>query len=597
MMFPQFKDLNTASGRFEIFTGIQYRTFSHPNAKHESACYYLALCFHRGIMIFLAFVILFVLPQHVLAQQEGLMQIDDPLHLFLIRQQTAGRVPGAFLSHQPLSFYEAKKYLDTLNTQSHALTRVDRQRLAFFLGENPGPAATRLRTRSTEFYRNGLDLLGDSKKDWAVYINPMIYLTYGRARQTQRDNREASMSTWQRSYGLRGSGHLGKHVFFETRLTADNYKPVWLVQESGTAPRLGHQGVLDGDTYGYFTATGVVGINSKYIELRFGRDRNRWGYGAGSVVLSNYAPVYDQVQIRTTVGDLQYTNLFAALSEPRFKKSGLAIPRKYAAFHRLTANVSNRIQIGFFETIIFSSDSLGARSGFDLSYANPIIFYRSVERDRGSPDNVLLGGDVSWIVLPGLRVYGQFILDEIHPKKIGKEWWVNKWGWISGLHFVDFPISNLSTRFEFARLRPYLYSHQSPAADYIHYNDILGHPAGPNTRDFTLFLHYQPTSRIQASINLAYTQRGRNTATENYGADPREPYTTRISDTGITLLQGIRQNQLLIEGNLGYELLPSLYLEAAVRGESFDDDETGVDRYISAFLLIRWGLPFQSVRF
>ena len=49
------------------------------------------------------------------AQQDGLLQLNDPLHRFLHRQQVLGRIPDAFLSHQPLSAYEAQRYLGTLD--------------------------------------------------------------------------------------------------------------------------------------------------------------------------------------------------------------------------------------------------------------------------------------------------------------------------------------------------------------------------------------------------------------------------------------------------------------------------------------------------
>ena len=59
----------------------------------------------------------------------------------------------------------------------------------------------------------------------------------------------------------------------------------------------------------------------------------------------------------------------------------------------------------------------------------------------------------------------------------------------------------------------------------------------------------------------------------------------------------MRQNQWLVEAYAGYELLPDVYLELAVRAESIDDAETGLDRYVVPFLMLRWGLPFQSTRY
>ncbi|MFQ5568409.1 MAG: capsule assembly Wzi family protein [Rhodothermales bacterium] len=537
------------------------------------------------------------------AQQDGLLQINDPLHRFLLRQQTLGRLPDAVLSHQPLSAYEARQYLDSLDAGT--LSRVDRQLYARFRGTAPGPGVSTFRKVIPFAFRNGRDFISAEGEDFALQVNPLFYLTYGRARQSQRDDREASVPVWQNTRGLRASGHIGKHIFFETRLEENQRRDAWPAFALDTAPRLGSTKFdRDGQFYDYFVATGIAGFRSKHFEVRLGRDRNRWGFGKGSLMLSNFAPVFDQLQIRTTVWRLQYTNLFVKLSDQSPEDLFTSVvPSKYGAFHRLAIRVSNRIQVALFESVIFSSpDSLGLRAGgFELSYLNPIILYRAVESDLVNPDvnpdNVLLGGSFSWVAWPGVRLYTELLIDELKVNQIGKKWWGNKWGWMAGLHLADVPLKNLSLRFEYARLRPYLYSHQSSLSAYIHYNDLLGHPAGPNASDVAFFLDYQPTTRLRAALNLAYTRRGRNTSTQNFGSDPSLSFGTRVSDTDVRLLQGIRQTHLLVEAYLGYELLPDVYLEAAFKAESIDDAETGTDRYVAPFVMLRWGLPFQSLQY
>ena len=154
----------------------------------------------------------------------------------------------------------------------------------------------------------------------------------------------------------------------------------------------------------------------------------------------------------------------------------------------------------------------------------------------------------------------------------------------------------LSVRGEWTRLRPYLYAHRTPASALLHYDDGLGHPAGPNALDWSVFADYQPTPRLNAQVNVGYTRRGRNTAAANYGSDPRLSYDSRVSSDGVTFLQGVRQTEWLAEATVGYELLPGLYAAAAVRARSLDDAETGLDRSFAPYALVRWGLPFQSAR-
>ncbi|MEO1075400.1 MAG: hypothetical protein AAFX41_05470, partial [Bacteroidota bacterium] len=67
------------------------------------------------------------------AQTEGLLQINDDVHEFLLRQHTRGLLPGAFVTNQPLSAYQAQEYLTRLADSEEAraaMTTTDRRLLA-----------------------------------------------------------------------------------------------------------------------------------------------------------------------------------------------------------------------------------------------------------------------------------------------------------------------------------------------------------------------------------------------------------------------------------------------------------------------------------
>ncbi len=548
------------------------------------------------------------LPPAAQAQQDGLLLLDSPLHRFLLNQQTAGHLPEAHLTHRPLSAYEAGRYLDTLARHREQLSTAARRELADLRGVRSG-ALTRAVQRRTPFYQNGRDLFSVEGEDFALQVNPLFYFKYGRVRRTSGLGQPAAGAVWQNTRGIRISGHITDHIFFETRVRENQRRDAWTAYRQNTAPRLGYT-KFGGGVYDYFLAEGVVGFRSDHFEVRFGRTRNQWGPGATSLFLSDYAPVYTQLQIRTTFWRVQYVNLFTQMTDltplPE-TLSGGALPHKYGAFHRLSIKLPGRVELGLFESVIFFPDSTGGvrtRNDFELAYLNPLIFYRAVEHDLGSPDNMLLGMDLSWVAVPGLKLYGQFLLDELVVGEIGEASWRNKWGVLAGMHLANWPLDGLSLRAEYARMRPYLYAHSTGTTSFTHYNDLLGHPPGPNARDFALFASYRLAPRIEAAFNVAYTQRGRNTDSLNYGADPLESYNTRACAelgedclSGVPFLQGVRQNRLLVEARVGYELLPNLYLEAALRAQSIDDARRGLRRYVAPFVLLRWGLPLRSVRY
>ncbi|MBO6574195.1 MAG: hypothetical protein JJ896_02165 [Rhodothermales bacterium] len=533
----------------------------------------------------------------VAAQVDGVLQVDDGLYRFLFRQQLQGRLPGAHLTHQPLSAGDAQGYLDSLLVHRARLSRVDQQLLDRYRRTETGPGADWVNRRFARLYSNGHDLIGASDDDWSVSVNPIFVGSWGLGRRTAGKGADDAPAVWQNTRGTHIAGSIGPWFFFEGRFTENSQRVVEGISQDGSVPRRGFAKLEDG-VYNWMDAVGVVGARGKYLEARFGRDRLRWGHALASPYLSNYAPAFDHVLLKARFWRLEYVSLFSGYSSsraPGFVRGDQVRRRKYGSTHRLAVHLPGRLEVSIFETVVFATDSLEVRERFDLSYANPVIFLRAVERDRGSPDNVLLGASAAWTPVRGARVFVELLLDEFKADAVGKEWWANKWVWNWGLHAA--PVDGLTARMEVARLRPFMYSHDDEIDAFVHFGDLLGHPAGPNAWDYTLALDWQVSPRLRLASTTAVTRRGRNDGAINYGSDPLIDYEAgRDDDFGHAILQGIRQRQILSESLVSFELLPTLFAEAALRYQSLDDAETGLDRWVTPFLQLQWGMPFPSER-
>jgi len=528
----------------------------------------------------------------------------------LDRQRVLGNLPGGDLGAKPLSSYTAQALLDTLALRDSLLGPRDQHRLAELRGELFGGKYGSWLADRTRLYndpRAFASVTGKAgRSKYGLEIAPLIYVDGGPVRQT--DGVETPPETWRFSRGARAAGHVGR-FFFDTKVLENQARiPLGAVQREGvTAPRIGFARYPAGAEpyYDYFIASGVAGYRGDVLEARLGRDRNAWGYGRTSVVLDDYAAAYDQLQLRWTVWRLSFQNLYARMVDPRDGSGDALLPQRYVALHRLALDLGAGIEAEIFETIVFASDTSanGRRDGFELAYLNPFQFYRATERELGSPDNALLGAGIAWQALPGLRVYGQGILDELTVSRIRDNYWGNKWAFIAGAEISDpwIPgvgrIRQLDLQAEYARLRPYLYSHFAVESSFVHYGDGLGHPAGPNASDVSVSARYRPTTHIETAVDLSYTIRGRNTDEVNYGADPYRTYLDRNSDDDVPTLQGVRQREWLIEGRAGVRLLPDLTAGAALRFRSIDDAVDGKVRYATPLVYARWGLPFSSDRY
>jgi len=163
---------------------------------------------------------------------------------------------------------------------------------------------------------------------------------------------------------------------------------------------------------------------------------------------------------------------------------------------------------------------------------------------------------------------------------------------------ADWPVPGLMVRTEYTRIRPFVYTHYNVRNSYTHYLDLLGHPAGPNASDWMVEFDYRPMPRLAVAGTYTHTLRGRSSAaTGNIGDDPLREYDNgRILDQ-IPTLDGVRQTLWAAEGRIGFQALPRLWLDAMLRAESTDDAETGVNRYVAPYVSLRWGLPFESLRY
>ena len=537
------------------------------------------------------------------AQREGLVQIGSPLSDFLQRQADAGRLPAdAATDLLPVSAWEAGRLLDSLAARVDAgtarLSRADRELLARYQTRTPATAFGRRPPLGA--YADGVSFSRAEGDGYAFEAEPLLYLAAGPTQRSELPGRDATAPAYELSRGVRAAGHLGR-LFFETRALINQSRPAVyeLDRPQRTVPRFGFVKRLGDDEYESFTAEGVVGYRDRFVEARFGRDRNRWGAGRGTLFLSDYAAPYDHLQIRAQAGPVTYASTFARFTTPERDVRGndQVLPSKYGAFHRFALEVG-RVELEAFEAVIFHDDTLnGNRSGFELGYLNPVIFYRSVESELGSGDNALIGLGASGRPVDGVRVYGQLLIDEFRAQNFGTDAWTNKFGALAGAHTVDLGVSGLEARAEYAWLRPHLYGHRTVSSAYVHYGDVVGHPVGPNADDVMVALDYRPTLRATAGLTVARARRGREPrADSTVGADPTRPYTARFSNRA-PMFDGVRQTEWLVEARAGYEVLPRLVLEGALVYRSTDDAERGLDRAAVGSVQLRWGLPFRSQRY
>ena len=314
--------------------------------------------------------------------------------------------------------------------------------------------------------------------------------------------------------------------------------------------------------------------DKNYVLMSFGHDNQFVGYGYRSLILSNFSPASAYLRLNSKIGPFTYQNIFRELTTGEGFFSGSQInEKKYLAAHRGALEFGKTgFELGFNEMIIHHRSG----GGMDLNYLNPIIFYRSIERDLGSGDNALIAFDARW-KKKAFTFYGQLLIDELNVKKVIQgNHWSNKQAYQLGCYFQpNLPeYGDFIMQVELNSVRPYTYSHWDKYTSYNHYNQALAHPLGSNFREGIVRVVLKP-KYITGFVLIHTTMiaiKGFDPYVNgpNYGGNILRSYNSRVSDENVFMQQGELGRILNTKTQLLYEVMPNMWftLNAQYRTQS-----------------------------
>lgn len=318
--------------------------------------------------------------------------------------------------------------------------------------------------------------------------------------------------------------------------------------------------------YDYPLATGYLSYSmGDMFNVQLGHAKNFIGDGYRSLFLSDASSPYPFFKLNTTFWKLKYTNTWMSLRDVRQEATiDGAFTTKYMATHYLSYNISKRLNIGLFESVLWDNSN---DRGIDVNYLNPIIFYRAIEFSTGPRSgNALIGLSAKYKFSDYFQMYGQWIIDEFSTSDVfgGEKSWKNKLGYQLGLkYFRPFGIENLYLQAEYNRVRPFTYTHNTIVLNYGHNNQSMAHLWGANFSEFIAIARYE-RGRFFGSAKLIFGERGFDFNTEEdsfaYGGNIYSSERDRNADTGLTVGQGNTTSVFHGEFQAGYLINPSTNL-------------------------------------
>lgn len=380
----------------------------------------------------------------------------------------------------------------------------------------------------------------DSEKSFKIFAAPLLGTSY--TRDFAIDSSYLSMGVGAQLSLNYKSKWIASFDYYSENASLPRY--IGDISSSNkVVPSLGKASLTEWG-YSYSRFSGFVAfLPNKFFEFKAGVGKNFIGDGYRSLLLSDNAFQYPYLRINTSFWRLRYTNLFCMMDDIKTPAPFVgAITKKFATMHFLDWNISKRMNIGIFESVVWQSkDTLNTR-GFDVNYLNPIIFYRTVEYSLGSSDNSLLGLNARLKINDHYQLYAQFILDEFLLKEVldGRGWWANKYGVQIGAKAIEpFKLKGLFLQTEFNVVRPFTYSHGSVLQNYGHMNQPLAHPIGANFWESVSIVRYEFKDFVisnQTNVALYGTD---SNAVFSYGGDIYQSYRNRAQEYYNRIGQGV----------------------------------------------------------
>jgi hypothetical protein len=408
-------------------------------------------------------------------------------------------------------------------------------------------------------------------KDYWLTLDPGVDLQVGK-------DTDADIDTYNNTRLVYVQGGIGKQLSFYSVIyeSQGRFADYFNRFAEARKPAGGNPAIIPGrgiakefktDSYDYPIATGHISYTpSKWFNIQLGHGKNFIGDGYRSLLLSDNASPYPFFKLNTSFWKIKYTNIWMSLRDVRPEvNEGGSFRTKYIASHYLSYNVTKRLNIGLFESVIWENDN---DRGFDFNYLNPIIFYRAIEFSTGSRGgNAIIGLSTKYKFNDRFNAYAQLIIDEFSSGDIfeGEGSYKNKIGYQVGAKYYDaFGIENLYLQAEYNRVRPYTYSHNSIILNYGHNNQSMAHTLGANFSEFVGIVRYHK-GRIFADAKVILAKRGFefNTPEDTlfYGGNIFGTENNRVSDLGNELAQGNTTDFFHTELQAGYLINPATNLK------------------------------------
>jgi hypothetical protein len=502
------------------------------------------------------------------------VSMSHPVYEFLDRLGVQGILPAQSASMVPLERSEVASLLQSAARSRSMMGTVDRLTLDKYLLEFAPDAGTRADADWVLFGAHAsagecARGLVSQKQKYLLAIQDSLFTVYGELLgsleyRSMHGDSHGDVDASLKTIGGRFHGTVAGRVGFLLESTNGLFSGNRIFALAD--PHLATNMKLNERNGRNFDVTeAYLRLSFGWASVQFGREFSAIGVGYGDrLMLSANAPAFDALALDVHYKALRFRFLHGALLKDPAVLSGLskeepAEATKYVALHRLQVSLFECLNVSANEMVIYQ------RLTPEYAYLNPINFYKSAEHSLRDRDNALLMFDVEYFPLPGYKLYGSWLIDDIDIGRMGSGWWGNEFGWQCGAYIADAAgMPSCDALLEYTRIEPYVYSNRVVDNDYSHSGIGLGHRLAPNSDELLGEVRVRFSERLRTRFHYAYQRHGGNvivgdSLVRNVGGSLTQGHREGDSEEA-RFLDGVRMHTSRIGARIDYEPITDLFL-------------------------------------
>lgn len=483
-------------------------------------------------------------------------------------------------------FTERVEYIDSLDKAGAlqaGLSPIDRYNIRRFLMDNAEWTKYYRDSFSVKkpifriFYKTPAHLFAVDDRILTMQVDPVLDLQVG------KDNSEPD-PLYVNTRGLLIRGSIARKIGFYSYISDNQerdplYVQQW-VDQNGAVPGEGFYKTFGSNGYDYWGFRGGISFNvSRYVHVQYAYDKLFIGEGYRSLFLSDFANHFLFLRLSTRLWKLDYEMVVAETMQSVPQTGREMKPKNYMSLHHLSMQITRWLNMGVYENIMEDG-----KYGLQLSYLNPVIFYRAAESNLGASGKASIGIDAKVNLARSLQLYSQLLINEFHIHEITHYQngsFANKQALQVGAKYINaLGVKNLDLQAEGDFIRPFTYTNFDSTTNFTHYNQPLADPLGANARELILLARYQPLPRLYLSGTIIHYLQGLDSAGYNMGGNIFKSYDSRPRDYGWYIGTGVPAHCTSLGLNVSYELFENAFVDLNATCRRYNvQDQTGLNSF------------------